>query len=169
MQRLDSASSRAEMRRVWAAARGDLRLTPEWRDVLDSYALDRAIPPLVAVADSALLDLGGLFLWVGPDTKRMVGIAHPDNALDAVAHVELRAGALSTISGEHRSVTVLAGDAFTASAWASALFSLGCHAALALPPRLERRQVSVVCADSSGVRWTTDLQNRVLLPAAHAP
>jgi hypothetical protein len=166
---VDSTTIREALRRAWAAEREDLRLRPQWSDVADSYVLDRAAPVLAVVVDSALFDLGGLFLWIGPATRRMVGIADPDNSLDPVAHVELRAGALSTVSGEHRSVTVLAGDAFKASSWASALFSLGCERALALAPRLERRQISVVCADSAGVRWTTDLQNRVVLPAAREP
>jgi len=166
---VDSTTIREALRRAWAAEREDLRLRPEWRDVADSYVLDRATPALATAVDSALLDLGGLFLWIGPATKRMVGIADPDNALSAVAQVELRTGALSTVSGEHRSVTVLAGGAFKASSWASALFSLGCEKALGLAPRLERRRISVVCADSAGVRWTTDLQNRVLLPAAREP
>lgn len=164
-----SRASRDELRQAWAAEREDLRLRPQWSDVMDGYALDRAVAALAAVADSALFDLGGLFLWIGPPTKRPVGIADPDNALNVLAHVELRTGSLSTVVGERRSVTALAPDAFTASSWASALFSLGCDRALALAPRLERRRVSVVCADSAGVRWTPDLQNRVLLQAARAP
>lgn len=166
-----SRASPDALRRAWALERDDLRLQPEWMDVSDSYALDQAVPALAAVVDSALFDLGGLFLWIGPPTKRLVGIADPDNALNVLAHVELRSGALSTVVGEHRSVTALAPDAFKASAWASALFSLGCDRALALAPRLERRQVSVVCADSAGVRWTPGggLQNRVLLPVARVP
>lgn len=168
---VDSSTIRAAVRRAWDVEREDLGLRPEWRDVADSYVLDLAVPVLEAAADSALLDLGGLFLWIGPATKRMVGIAKPDNSLDAIGQVELRVGGLSTVlgRGEHRSVTVLAGDAFKAASWASALFSLGCDRVLALAPRLERRQVSVVCADAAGVRWTTDLQNRVVLPAARAP
>jgi hypothetical protein len=166
---VDSTAIRASLRRAWAVEREDLRLRPEWSDVADSYVLDRAAPVLAQVADSALLDLGGLFLWIGPATERLVGIADPDNSLDAVAHVKLRAGAVSTVSGEHRSVTVLAGDAFKAASWASALFALGCDRVLALAPQLERRRIGAVCADSAGVRWTTDLQNRVLLPAARAP
>lgn len=172
-----SRTSPDALRRAWAAEREDLRLHPEWTDVADGYALDRAVPALAAVVDSALFDLGGLFLWIGPPTKRPVGIADPDNALHVLAHVELQTGSLSTVVGDHRSVTALAADAFTASAWASALFSLGCDSALALAPRLERRggrggrgeRVSVVCADSAGVRWTPELQNRVLLPAGRAP
>jgi hypothetical protein len=169
MLAFDSAASGAALRRAWTAEREELRLQPEWRDVRDSYALDQAIPALAAVAESALVDLGGQFHWVGPATKRVVGIADPDDALRPRAGVELHAGSLSTVTGEHRSVTVLAREAFRASAWASALFPLGCARALALAPRLERRQVSVVCVDSAGVRWSTDLGNRVVLPAARVP
>ncbi|MGH7519858.1 MAG: FAD:protein FMN transferase [Gemmatimonadales bacterium] len=168
---VDSTAAREAVRRAWAVERGDLRLRPEWRDVADGYVLDRAAPVLAAAVDSALIDLGGLFLWVGPASSRVVGIANPGNSLDPIAQLDLRSGALSTVSGrgERRSVTVLAGDAFRASAWASALFSLGCDRILASAARWERQAVSVVCADSSGVRWTTDLQNRVLLPAVRAP
>lgn len=168
---MDSEAAGAAARRVWSAERGDLSLRIEWRDVADSHVLDETVPVLAAAADSALIDLGGLFLWVGPATKRPVGIANPGNALDQAAQVELHSGAISTVSGrgEHRSVTVLAPTAFKASAWASALFSLGCDSALALVPRLEGRGISLVCADSAGVRWSPDLQNRVSLPAARAP
>jgi hypothetical protein len=169
MRSVDPRGNREILRRAWIAEREDLRLQPDWYDVADGYALDRAVPALAAVADSALLDLGGLFLWIGPETKRTVGIADPDNSLDAVAHVEWRGGSLATVTGQHRSVTVLASGAFKAASWASALFSLGCGRALALAPRLERRRISVVCADSAGVRWTTDLQNRVVLATARAP
>ncbi|HET9385232.1 MAG TPA: hypothetical protein VFO67_08800 [Gemmatimonadales bacterium] len=160
MQAFDSAQSRPAMRRIWLSAREHLRVTPEWRDVLDSYSLDRAVSPLVAVADSALFDLGGQFLWIGPATRRGVGIADPDNSLDLVAQVELREGSISTVIGEHRSVSALGADAFIASAWASALFSVGCDEALALAAR---RRISVVCVDSAGVRWSPGLQNRVAL------
>lgn len=168
---VDTATLRAALRRAWDAERDNLRQRPEWRDVADGYILDLTIPLLRGAADSALLDLGGLFVWFGPPTQRMVGLANPDNALDLVAQVELRSGALSTVSGwaEQRSLTVLAGDAFTAAAWASALFSLGCDQVLARAPRLEARQVSVVCADSAGVRWSPGLQNRVALLPGRVP
>ena len=165
----DSVSARAAVRQAWFAERGDVPLRVEWRDVADSYVLDQALPPLAAVADSALIDLGGLFVWIGPATNRLVGIANPGNALDPVAHVDLRSGAISTVSGrgERRAVTVLAPTAFQASAWSSALFSVGCDKALA---QAARRGISVVCADSAGgVRWSPDLQNRVLLPPARVP
>ena len=165
---VDSTTARAAVRQAWPAERGDLALRIEWRDVADSYVLDGALPVLAKAADSALIDLGGLFLWLGPATRRPVGITDPGNALAPVAQVELRAGAVSTVSGrgERRSVTVLAPTAFKASAWASALFSLGCDKALALAVR---RGVSVVCADSAGVRWSPELQNRVVLPPGRAP
>ena len=165
----DSTKARVAARDAWSAERGDRSLRLEWRDVADSYVLDRAVPLLAGSADSALIDLGGLFLWVGPDTKRSVGIADPGNALDPAAGVELRSGAISTVSGrgERRAITVLAPTAFKAAAWSSALFSLGCEKALALAGA--RPGISVVCADSMGVRWSPDLQNRVVLPPARAP
>ncbi len=170
MRSVSARASRVELRGAWTAERADLRLQPEWSDVADGYALDRAVGRLAAVADSALFDLGGLFLWIGPATGRAVGIADPDNSLRALAHVELRTGALATVTGQHRSVTVLAPDAFRASAWASAMFSVGCDSALALGPRLDRRGgLGMVCADSTGVRWTTNLQNRVSLRTARGP
>jgi hypothetical protein len=164
----DSTTARAAARNAWPAERGDLARRLEWRDVADSYVLDRAVPLLASSADSALIDLGGLFLWVGPETKRSVGIADPGSALEPVAGVELRSGAISTVSGrgERRAITVLAPTAFKAAAWSSALFALGCETALA---RAARRGISVVCADSTGVRWSPDLQNRVVVPLAREP
>jgi thiamine biosynthesis lipoprotein ApbE len=166
MQRIDAARLRDAVRRAWAAERATPRLQPDWRDVSDSYALDAVAPALAGVADSALFDLGGQFLWLGPVTRRPVGIADPDNSLRIIAQVEFHAGSLSTVTGEHRSITVLAPTAFKASAWASALFSLGCDRALALATD---RSVSLVCADSAGVRWSPGLQNRVVLPSARVP
>lgn len=164
----DSTTARAGARDAWPSERGDLAPRLEWRDVADSYVLDRAVPLLASAADSALIDLGGLFLWLGPETKRSVGIADPGSALDPVAGVELRSGAISTVSGrgERRAITVLAPTAFKAAAWSSALFALGCERALA---QAARRGISVVCADSAGVRWSPDLQNRVVLPLARGP
>lgn len=164
----DTANIRQLVRQAWNAERGDLPPRLEWRDVVDSYVLDQAVPVLAAAADSALIDLGGLFLWIGPPTRRTVGIADPGNALDPVAHVALQSGAISTVSGrsERRAVTVLAPTAFRAAAWASALFSLGCEQALA---QAARRGLSVVCADSVGVRWSPELQSRVVLPSARVP
>jgi thiamine biosynthesis lipoprotein ApbE len=130
-------------------------------------ALDRAGRVLAGVADSALLDLGGQFLWVGArDTRRTVGIADPDNSLEALATVEMRAGSVRTASrpGRKTWVTVLAASGIAADAWATAFFAIGCDRALALAPRLERWRMSVVCADSGHVRWTPDLDGRVLLP-----
>jgi thiamine biosynthesis lipoprotein ApbE len=167
-QGADSTTARAGARIAWSTERGDAPLRIEPRDVADSYELDRAVPLLASAADSALIDLGGLFLWVGPETKRSVGIADPGNALDPAAGVELRSGAISTVAGrgERRAITVLAPTAFKAAAWSSALFSLGCEKALA---EAQRRGISVVCADSAGVRWSPELQNRVVLPPGRAP
>ncbi|MGH7672123.1 MAG: hypothetical protein ACREMC_04430, partial [Gemmatimonadales bacterium] len=57
-----------------------------------------------------------------------------------------------------------------ADAWSTAFFVLGCDSAVALAPRLDRDRwrVSVVCADTGGVRWTADLEGRVLLPTSLA-
>jgi hypothetical protein len=136
-------------------------------DVTEGGALDRAAQVLAGAADSALLDIGGQFLWVGArGTRRVVGIADPANSLDALATVELRAGSVSTSShaGSAVSVTVLAPTGLAADAWSTALSKVGCDSALALAPRLAARRVSIVCADSAGVRWTPDLDGRVLVP-----
>jgi thiamine biosynthesis lipoprotein len=179
------------------STRGTVRLAPglqlDFGGIGKGYALDRAALALAGLADSALLDLGGQFLWVGPRaTRRIVGIADPENSLRALAAVELRGGSVSTSSqGEQpghivdprtgvparraRSVTVLASSGMAADAWSTAFFVLGCDSALALAPRLgpDRWRVSVVCADAGGIRWTADLDGRVLLPtgrgAAAAP
>ena len=136
------------------------------------YALDRAALALTGTVDSALLDLGGQYLWIGAPGRlahRAVGIPDPDNTLRQLGVVELQDGSIRTRAernaapGAARSVTVLAPSALLASAWAAALFELGCDRALSTAG------VSVVCADSGGVRWTTDLQNRVSLPAVPAP
>jgi thiamine biosynthesis lipoprotein ApbE len=143
-------------------------------DFAAGYALDRAALALAGVADSALLDLGGQFLWVGPPshpTRRSVGIPDPENSLGALAAVEMWNGSLRTTSqakGATRSVTVLAPLGLAASGWSTAFFALGCDSALALAPRLQRWKVSVVCADSAAIRWTADLEGRVLLPTAAA-
>jgi len=139
------------------------------------YALDRAALALAGVVDSALLDVGGQYYWVGPaehPTHRAVGVPDPDNTLRTLAVVDLQDGSVRTASqrnaprGAARSVTVLAGDGLTASAWAAALLQLGCDRALPLTEGMH-----AICADSSGVRWATGLQNRVSLPppAVRAP
>jgi len=141
--------------------------------IAPGYALDRAALALVNVVDSALLDLGGQYLWVGPaarPTHRAVGIPDPDNTLRTLAVVDLQGGSVRTESqrnaprGAARSVTVLAGDGLTANAWAAALLALGCDRALVVA-----RGMHVICADSAGVRWATSLQNRVSLPPARGP
>jgi thiamine biosynthesis lipoprotein ApbE len=140
-------------------------------DIKEGAALDRAALVLGSVADSALLDIGGQFLWVGSRaTRRTVGIVDPASSMHALATVELRAGSVSTAShtgdkGNERSVavTVLAPSGATADAWSTALLGLGCDRALALAPRVAGGGVSLVCADSGGsrVRWTADLEGRV--------
>ena len=136
-------------------------------DLKEGDALDRAARVLGGVADSALLDLGGQYLWVGSrGTKRAVGIADPANSLDTRATVELRGGSVSTSShpGGTVSVTVLAPSGLAADAWSTALLGLGCDSALALAARLGPPPLSVVCTDSVRVRWTPDLDGRVVVP-----
>ena len=137
------------------------------------YALDRAALALANMVDSALLDLGGQYAWVGPaarPTHRAVGISDPDNTLRTLAVVDLQGGSVRTQAqrnaprGAARSVTVLAADGLTANAWAAALLALGCDRALTVA-----QEMHVVCADSAGVRWATGLQNRVSLPTVRAP
>ncbi|MFN2572524.1 MAG: FAD:protein FMN transferase [Gemmatimonadales bacterium] len=141
------------------------------------YALDRAALALRGIVDSALLDVGGQYLWIGPAEKathRSVGIPDPANSLVALAAVELQSGSVRTQGagretrggggGRARSVTVLAPDGLTANAWSIVLLQLGCDSALS-----PSRGLSVVCADSAGVRWTTELAKRVALPTARVP
>jgi len=127
-------------------------------DVTDGDALDRAARVLSGVVDSALLNLGTQFMWVGAETHRSVGIADPANSLETWATVDMRSGSVSTTTDADKktSVTVLAPSALAAEAWSTALLGLGCDRALAL-------STSVVCADSVRVRWTPDLEGRVFL------
>src|SRR3989442_2618654 len=127
--------------------------------IAPGYALDRAALALANVVDSALLALGGQYLWIGAParaTHRAVGIPDPDNTLRTLAVLDLQGGSVRTASqrnaprGAARSITVLAGDGLTANAWAAALLALGCDRALTLAQGMQ-----VVCADSAGVRWTT--------------
>jgi len=149
--------------------------------IAPGYALDRAALALIGVVDSALLDLGGQYYWVGPGagagprahpTHRAVGIGDPDNTLRTVAVVDLQDGSIKTASrrnapkGGARAVTVLAADGLTASSWAAAFLQVGCDRALSLA---REGGMHVLCADSTGVRWATGLQNRVSLPTARAP
>src|SRR2546425_7656006 len=92
--------------------------------IAPGYALDRAALALASVVDSALLDLGGQYLWVGPaarPTHRAVGIPDPDNTLRTLAVVDLQGGSVRTQSQRNasrisaRSVTVLAPDALRAN------------------------------------------------------
>src|SRR6266545_740256 len=150
--------------------RGKLRLAPgialDSGAIAEGYALDRAALALAGAADSALLELGGQFFWVSTrPTRRIVGIADPENSLSTLAAVEMHGGSVSTVAerAPSRVVTVLAASGVAADAWSTALFPLGCDSALALAPRLSSWRLSVVCADSAGVRWTPDLEGRVLL------
>jgi thiamine biosynthesis lipoprotein ApbE len=177
---LDAAADSVERIRMpsFDSLRADIRQRTGIMLPADSfargYALDRAALAMVGVADSALFDLGGQFLWFGAGaklTRRTVGIPNPDNSLGALASVEMRSGSVRTTphanaqSGGPRSLTALAPTALAAGAWSMALLGLGggCDSALALAPRLERWRVSVVCVDSGGtVRWTPDLKKRVV-------
>src|SRR5258705_12961150 len=68
-------SLRREARRATGVALGA-------DDIEAGAALDRAAPLLAGAADSALLDIGGHFLWSGPrSTRRSAGIAHPASSL----------------------------------------------------------------------------------------
>src|SRR2546426_799577 len=120
------------------------------------YALDRAAMALANAVDSALLDVGGQYYWLGRPTHRAVGIPDPDNTLRSLGVVDLQAGSVRTQGqrnaprGGARSVTVLAPDALAANAWAAALLALGCDRALALAQGMH-----VVCVDSAVVRSST--------------
>ena len=146
------------------------------------YALDRAALALAPVVDSALLDLGEQFRWIGPasrSTHRSVGIPDPDNTLRSLGAVEMWSGSVRTRSQRNahgaavRSVTVLAASAAGADAWSVAFMVIGCDSALALAPRLAQpsfgSRVSVVCADTAGVRSTTDLAQRFRRPSGRGP
>src|SRR4051812_34265594 len=153
--------------------------------IAPGYALDRAALALHGVVDSALLDLGGQYYWIGPPpgtgtgaaagahpTHRAVGVGDPDNTLRTIAVIDLQDGSIKTASqrnarkGSARAVTVLAADGLTANSWAAAFLQVGCDRALSLA---RQGGMHVLCADSTGVRWATGLQNRVSLPAGRAP
>jgi thiamine biosynthesis lipoprotein ApbE len=180
VERIDSLMQRHATIIGLEQLRREIRLRTGVSLVIDTiapgYALDRASLALAGAVDSALLDLGGQYLWIGHATRRTVGIPDPDNTLRALGAVELRSGSIGTHAqrdaprGAARSLTVLAPTGALANAWAVALLRLGCDRAL----REEEDEgaapgLSVVCADSTGLRWTRELQNRVLLPAARAP
>lgn len=134
--------------------RTGVTLVPD--SIAAGYALDRAALTLVTSVDSALLDVGGQYVWIGRPTHRAVGVPDPDNTLRSIATVDLRSGSIRTAArrnapqGAPRSVTVLAPDALRATAWAFVFFAWGCERALAEPQGL-----GVVCVDSAGVRATT--------------
>src|SRR5882762_376155 len=69
--------------------------------IAPGFALDRAALALANVVDSALLDLGGQYLWVGAPqraTHRAVGIPDPDNTLRTLAVLDLQGGSVRTAS-----------------------------------------------------------------------
>ena len=166
-----SPDRRAMLDSARETVRRQTGVAPDSEALVRAYALDRGALALAGIADSALLDLGGQFLWIGNgrSTDRRVGIHDPENSLRTLAAVEMRDGSVSTSSQvEHgsRTVTVLASNAITAGAWSSALVSMGCDSALAVASRRQGSglHLSVICADSGGVRWTADLEKRVVLP-----
>lgn len=187
--RFDSAAARV------ALPRGR-PLGLEWTAM--GYALDRALLPLLPVADSAVLSMGGQYLIMSPagrgargrrDRGRAVGVVDPANTLETVATIAVPPGtwAVSTMSlverpeqasavpagperGGVRAVTTLAPRAVTAQAWSMAFFQVGCDSALALARG--RAGVDVLCVDER-VRWSAGLEGRVRTPrdsaAATAP
>jgi len=144
------------------------------------YALDRALAALRGAADSAVLSSGGQYLihadWSG---ARVIGIVDPDNTQRPLARLTIPAGtwAVSMISVAEvrdelldprtgkpavrtRVVAAMAPDAADAGGWSTAFYVVGCDSALALAPRV---RTSIVCADDA-VRWSSDLEGRVMLP-----
>lgn len=155
------------------ARRTGLRLPSE--RAARGQALDRALDALRPGVDSAVLSIAGQYLIMA-SRERGVGIADPDNSLDALALVTVPAGTwgISTVSpveqtdpvvdprtgktaGRTRAVMVMAPAAAAAAAWSMAFYVLGCDSALALAPRVA---VGTVCADAH-VRWSPDLDGRV--------
>ncbi len=184
VDRVDSLLQKSMRIAALDSVRADVRSTsgvplpPD--SVAVGYALDRAALALAPAVDSALLDLGGQFRWIGPATRsthRSVGIPDPDNTLRSLGAVEMWSGSVRTKSQRNahgtqvRSVTVLAATAAGADAWAAAFMMIGCDSALALAPRLAQpaTRVSVVCADSAAVRSTTDLEQRFRRPTGRVP
>lgn len=144
------------------------------------YALDRALAALHGAADSAVISSGGQYLihsdWSG---ARLVGIVDPDHTLAPLANLTIPAGtwAVSTMSVAEardelldprtgkpatrtRVVAAMAPTAAAAGGWSAAFYVVGCDSALALAPRVH---TSVVCVDDA-VRWSSDLEGRVMLP-----
>jgi thiamine biosynthesis lipoprotein len=165
-------------------ARGTVRLRSglslDLSGLAPGYALDRAMPALAGSADSAILGIGGVLVVMAGSPSgagRRVGISDPDNSLRPLARLELAPGtwAVATASvtdvdpvkdprtgldaAVARSVTTVGRKAITASAWARAFFVLGCDRALMQAPDLG---LGVFCVDDR-VRWTSDLNGRVLL------
>jgi thiamine biosynthesis lipoprotein len=177
--------------------RGRVRLAPglalDFGGIAKGYALDRAALALAGVADSAILDFGGQYLFLrgtgdgGREkgkTSREVGIADPNNAFRAIALLTLpdtpSVISVSTSSQAEqpghirdprtghaaagaRSATAVAASGMAADAWSTAFFVLGCERALALARRVG---VGLVCVGTDGlVRWSPDLDGRVAVRA----
>jgi len=100
---------------------------------------------------------------IGPATRRTVGIPDPANSLRLRAAVEWRSGSIST-SARGPGPSPCSPLTDSRRGVVGALVALSCDSVLVLG-----REMSVVCADSARVRWTTSLQNRVSLPVARAP
>lgn len=168
VDRIDSLLQRPVRIAALDSTARDIRRRTGVTIVVDSfaagYALDHAARVLAPAVDSALLAVGSQYFWIGPATHRMVGIPNPVNSLRWLAAVELQRGSISTSVRRPRSVTVLAADGLTAAAWSAAFVTLRCDSVLVLG-----KDMNVVCSDSANVRWTTSLQNQVLLPAARVP
>jgi thiamine biosynthesis lipoprotein ApbE len=177
VDRIDSLVQRHTRIAVLDSVARDVSRRTGARVIVDSivpgYALDRAAGALSAAdaVDSVLLDLGGQYVWIarmGQQTRRVVGIPDPDNSLRSAGTVELRAGSIHTKlrppgdAGGPASVTVLAPTALDAIVWSNAFFAMGCDSALSRSTQIGGARVSIVCVDSSGVRWTPDLERRVI-------
>jgi thiamine biosynthesis lipoprotein ApbE len=150
-----------QLRAEWTAHRPGRGLQPDWDDVILGYALDRAAEALHGVADSALLELRGQYLWVGPATRRDVGIADPRNNLLQRARVDLRSGSIRTLAENGHSVTVLGPAASDVAAWTTALLPMQCDGALAL---IQQGPPDLICVDSTEIRWSPRLEGRVAVP-----
>jgi hypothetical protein len=146
-------------------------------------ALDRAALALRAAADSAVLDFGGLYLFIRGAREqgsgkgnpgREVGIPDPDDAFRMIAVLTLpdtpAVLAVGTVSQTERargnaakSATVLARTGRDAEAWSVSFLALGCVRAVAAAGRVG---VGVVCVDERGkVHWSPDLDGRVTAAA----
>ena len=168
----DSSPALDSLRRTVSRETG-LRLDPA--RAAQGLALDHALAAVRGTADSAILSVGEQYLIMATG-ERHVGVADPANSLRSLAVITVPPGswAVSTVSladqvdpildprtgkpaDRVRTVTVLAGAAAVAGAWATVYYVLGCDRALSLAARAG---VGVVCADDR-VRWTPELDGLV--------